>query len=380
MKQIGSIQILRAIAALMVVVAHAQDDALGNALKMGLSFTKTDALPWDAGVDLFFVISGFIMVHASHRLFGTQDGIGIFLQRRLIRIVPLYWLLTTIAVAVMVVGAVWGSRPFASLGEIVSSYGFIPFGRPHDGAPRPLAAQGWTLNYEMFFYVVFAAFIWCRREIAVGGVTLVLLVAVLLGQLFHPTQTALAYWSDPIVLEFAIGMGIALAFAHGIRAPRQLAAPLVVLALVVLAMDFAGMSLVANFGVKPNGFSRLFACGLPMAVVFGAIVLTAVDVPAHSKIGAFLCRLGDASYALYLFHPLVIVLTRKIYVALGLAQPLGFWPLVLADLPIASLMSLVVHAMIETPTHDRLGAWFRTRRVDRQRRDLDRSIPSTSWK
>ncbi|MBV9537584.1 MAG: acyltransferase, partial [Acidisphaera sp.] len=99
MKQIGSIRILRAVAALMVVLAHAQDDASHEALKAGATFARTHLLPWVAGVDLFFVISGFIMVHASERLFATPGGPATFLARRVIRVVPLYWGVTSLALA-----------------------------------------------------------------------------------------------------------------------------------------------------------------------------------------------------------------------------------------------------------------------------------------
>jgi peptidoglycan/LPS O-acetylase OafA/YrhL len=360
MKQIGAIQILRAVAALMIVLAHAQDDAFYEVGKTGIAFVKSHALPWDAGVDLFFVISGFIMVHASRRLFETPGASGLFLARRLIRIVPLYWLATTIAVAILALVAWQGKRAFPGLAEIVSSYSFLPFARPEDGQPRPLAAQGWTLNYEMFFYVVFALFVRFRQTVAVAGVTCALTAIVALGILAHPTQTALAYWSDPIILEFAIGMGIACARQQGLRLRRAYVLPLVILGLAVLSLDLAAMETAPNFTVKANGFTRLAGCGLPMALVFGAIVLAEPGFDTRRRSLAFLCRLGDASYALYLFHPFVIVAARKAYLSVGLAHALGYWPLVLADLVLATLLALAIHIAIETPVslrlQDRLGA------------------------
>src|SRR5665213_384 len=100
MKQIGAIQILRAVAALMVVLSHAQNDALREAIANGYRFTRFELLPWDSGVDLFFVISGFIMVYSSQRLFATPGAGGAFISRRLIRIVPLYWMITAIALVI----------------------------------------------------------------------------------------------------------------------------------------------------------------------------------------------------------------------------------------------------------------------------------------
>ncbi len=258
--------------------------------------------------------------------------------------------------------------------EIASSFGFLPFARPGDGQPRPLAAQGWTLNYEMFFYVIFALFVRFRQTVAVASVAAVLVFIVALGAIVQPTQTALAYWSDPIILEFAIGMGLAVARRRGIQLPRSFALALVALGLIALSFDIAGMEGFANLAVKTNGFPRLLGCGLPMALVFGAIVLATPSFDTQSAPLAAFCLLGDASYALYLFHPLVIVAARKAYLALGLAQPMGYWPLVLADIPLAALLALAIHAGLEKPISRRLQSWRGTAPAAHRR-----PVASTYW-
>src|SRR5580700_9067411 len=95
------IQLLRAFAALCVVAFHAQNDASVVAARLGKAFTRSEAFPWLAGVDIFFVISGFIMVYASARLFGSAQGPRIFLAHRIARIVPLYWATTMLYLAVV---------------------------------------------------------------------------------------------------------------------------------------------------------------------------------------------------------------------------------------------------------------------------------------
>ena len=134
------IQYLRALAALAVVVFHAAERS-GYAFAIGA-----------AGVDVFFVISGFIMwVIADRRPLSP----GRFLADRIRRIVPVYWLAT----GVMVAGALAGLFPnlVLTVEHVVASLAFVPARSPSTGALWPVLVQGWTLNYEMFFYLVFAA-------------------------------------------------------------------------------------------------------------------------------------------------------------------------------------------------------------------------------
>src|ERR1700733_8304140 len=130
-----SIQILRAVAALSVMITH---------LWWGL-FTP-DFFLGAVGVDLFFVISGFIMVYVSEPLFGQKSSPTTFFVRRVVRIVPLYWMIT---VAILIGGHSLGLRPNTTWLNIVGSFMFIPTTHA-DGTTEPVLLVGWTLNYEMF--------------------------------------------------------------------------------------------------------------------------------------------------------------------------------------------------------------------------------------
>ena len=143
MSVILSIQILRAVAAVGVVLVHA-----GDALNYWGHTHVTWTLRGNAGVDMFFLISGFVMVYISWQRFGERSASISFFTRRIIRIVPLYWLVTTVYVLL-------GHHTVHS---IVTSYLFIP---DTSGGPanietiHPVVPQGWTLRYEMFFYLLF---------------------------------------------------------------------------------------------------------------------------------------------------------------------------------------------------------------------------------
>lgn len=351
MKQLLSIQALRALAAVMVVFHHAQNDAARTAGETGALFERFFALPWAAGVDLFFVVSGFVMVFSSEKMFAAPGGAAQFMGRRIARIVPLYWLATAIFLIATLRGAAAGKLLAPSLGEIVSSFAFFPWPRALDGAPRPIHSLGWTLQYEMFFYLVFACFLWLPRTRAVAGVAAFLGALVFVHVAFEPHNVALAYWSDPIVLEFALGMGVALAHRSGVRLSGVAALALAALALAALAYDPMHSASEAVDALDPNGFLRLFGWGAPMATLFAAIVLRERQ-PQAGPVMRAAATVGDASYALYLFHPLAIIVLRKLWLASHLER-FGFWPLVIAATLASIALSLAIYRWIEKP----LTAW-----------------------
>ncbi|MCU0818528.1 MAG: acyltransferase [Beijerinckiaceae bacterium] len=354
---IAVLQVLRAVAALTVVFGHAQHDALISAMRAGQEFARNHALPWGAGVDLFFVISGFIMVHASERLFGREGAAKEFALRRLIRIVPLYWLLAT---AYLILASQFGreaNRPDFSAGELIASYVFWPLDLFRDGHPRPFYTLGWTLNYEMFFYALFASALFLPREKAVLAVTAALLALVSLGALVPGLPTPISFWSKPIVLEFVAGMGIALAHRRGIRLPRPTQLAMLVTAFVILFADPMGASVKPENWITPNDGVRLFCWGLPAALLMAAFMLSpAADQRAEGPLARFWVHLGDASYALYLIHPFVIVSLRKVWVATGAHQAFGFWPMVALTLVLSIAAALLAYRLIEKPVTRALNA------------------------
>ena len=360
MRQITHLQTLRAAAALMVAFGHAQHDALVQSQKLGTGFERIFTLPWGAGVDLFFVISGFIMVYASDRLFG-RDGAGVaFLARRMARIVPLYWLFLSLYL-VLIAQAVWsGTRAFPAVVDVVASYAFWPTDAFGDGIPRPILTLGWTLNYEMCFYVIFALFVGMRRMGAVLGTTLVLVGLVALGSAVTPNSAALFVWTRPIVLEFCLGMGVASMFRSGISLTLPVRALLVAVAVATLVFDPLRSSEQAIDWTTPNDLARLLGWGVPAALVVTAAVLASPSrrLSVVTRVGV---ALGDASYALYLVHPFAIFGFRKLWLIAGLDARFGLWPMVALSLGLSCVAALVVHRLVEKPLTEWLQTRLRTR-------------------
>lgn len=347
MKQIVSVQLLRGLAALMVVFGHAQHDALLQSMKLGLAFERSHWLPWGAGVDLFFVISGFIMVYASESLFGRKGAPGDFLGRRVARIVPLYWTFTALYVLLLVIGLAGANKDFPGLAAILASFAFWPAYAAGQDVPLPVLELGWTLNYEMFFYVLFAACIGLRRERAVMAVGAVLAALVVAGHLAQPAAAAPFFWTRPIVLEFGLGMGVALLLRNGVRLSPLVRVVLLAGAFGILFADPIQSARQAVDWTTPNDGWRVIGWGLPAAFIVAAAVLG--PQPGMVRLAGPGVLLGDASYALYLSHPFVIVGIRKAGQILGLPGLVGLWPMVFATLVVSCLVAVAVHHFLERP-------------------------------
>lgn len=340
MRKIEAIQGLRAAAAFSVASLHVLHDAIGLD-PGGFAARLHDALPWQAGVDLFFVISGFVMVYSSADLFGQYSGRTVFMTRRVVRIVPLYWAATTLflLIAMLVPSAI--SNDDVTPARIAMSYAFIP-AWSSSGFIQPIYSLGWTLNYEMFFYIVFAAFISQARTRALLliGATLGCLIAV------HPlvprAATAFVFWTDPIMAEFLLGVVIAVIAETGLSLPDWLRAVGAILAIgALLAGHLEGVALAEPIAV-----------GIPMAVLVAMAVLgRPLPIPA------LLILTGEASYALYLVHPFAMRGVSVVWRALHLTGPTAAACYIVVALVLALLSAVATHIWFERP----VSAWLRTR-------------------
>ncbi|OLP55878.1 hypothetical protein BJF92_01840 [Rhizobium rhizosphaerae] len=315
-----SIQYLRAIAALMVVFHHLRDPKpwLYNPFE-NFSFGAY-------GVEIFFVISGFVIYTAAR-----QEPVGEFVRRRIIRVVPLYWLATAGYIAIDAVshGVAYQA---ASLETIVKSFLFIPHFHPLlTDQVLPYLIPGWSLNYEMFFYALFAV------TAAFGayrlGILLVLLVLlVALGALLSPLHSPLALtYTNPLILLFGAGLLIAYGERLG-RLPKAAALLLFISAPAVLAIDWLSGSML----------HLLPAIGLTLGFV---------ALEHHRRLGEvrLLRLIGDASYAIYLSHFLIIRIVVVLVQHLPLSGPPQFIILLATGLAGSIVFGIAVHLLVEKP-------------------------------
>ncbi|WP_246688183.1 acyltransferase [Methylobacterium sp. WL120] len=340
-----AIQILRAAAALLVVMHHAQSEAAALAQRTGQAFAPSALLPWAGGVDVFFVISGFIIVHAAAPHAAGPHGRRRFLAHRIARVVPLYWLVTALylAVGMAAPAALSGAGGPLDAGSVVAAFLFWPAARA-DGAVQPVYGLGWTLNCEMAFYALFAVGLGWGRRPRVAWLVAALAGIVLAGAWLRPASVPLAFWSNPVMLEFAFGALIALARGEGLRLGQPARAALALLGLGLLWRAAQGSA-------DLDGFWRPLALGIPAACLVAAAALghARAEGGRRSSIVSALAALGDASYALYLVHPFALRALREVLVRANLAALLDPWAALALMLAASVAAALLVHAFVERP-------------------------------
>lgn len=325
---LDGLQALRAVAALAVVVFHAGRYVADR--------VPEAAWRWgEFGVDVFFVLSGCVMVWATRP--GTPALA--FFARRFARIAPMYWLATlVVAVALWRWPALFHAAVLDPM-HLAQSLAFIPHYNP--GAPEqvwPLFVPGWTLNYEMYFYLVFAATLpWIAsagwRVVAVTA--LLALGAVVARPYSGPAAPAWAvFLGQPLVFEFALGMGV----AYVLRAGRRLSVRVAVFTALAAALSVLAMATTE---------ARLVSVGLPAA----ALVLAMASFGRlRYRVGRAMTRLGDASYSLYLIHPYLVGAVWLVWQRhVPYTSPVGAWGFITACVVACAAAALPIHRWIEQP-------------------------------
>ena len=326
-----TIQALRAVAALLVVLLHAFE-TWGERVD-----STAPGVNWEngaAGVDIFFIISGFVMVISSQRLVDRPGGWRTFLQHRVIRIVPPYWLLTTVKIlAVLALGGVV-LRTGLDFNFVAGSYLFLPV-TDSAGHFRPVLPVGWTLTYEFLFYLFFAAALALRVDVlrvVIPGLGLIAVLALMRGDLW-PAWTILF---DTIVVEFVFGVALGKWTLRGFRLPPMIAG----------GLALAGLASIIILPMVSENI-RVLTWGIPaFAIVAGVVSLEPLVASALPR---WLLSLGDASYSIYLSHGFVLPALGLLVGRLASSGLLTEGLTIILCLLLSSLTGWVVFILIEYP-------------------------------
>ena len=346
--KLRSIQLLRAAAAIAVVFTHSIT-RIGYTFPQGRAHSLLDGpsgqvLAGDAGVDVFFVISGFIMYYVHHQDFGVAGAPVQFLKKRILRIVPIYWLLTAVAIAITAalpnLAVTHDSK--ITLSWIASSYLFLPVA--WRDSISPIIGVGWTLDYEMLFYLVFACSMFLPLRKGLSLVVIFFVIAVVAGAVVAPSAPTAKFFSDWLLLDFIMGVGIAWwsLSRHAIGSTFRTC--LVVSGLVGLAISLI-------WTPPEHGPLRFLLWGIPASLLVAGLCAAHIGSNKIFQLGE---KLGDASYSIYLFQFFALPATAIFMRHAGFgALPFDANVLILTGL--ATLAGVACWWGVERP----LGRWLR---------------------
>ena len=354
--RIDSIQILRAVAVFAVVISHAMHE-LSGLLAGEIAQFNEKIFPGDFGVDLFFVISGFIMVHVSRNAFGKPGATMDYLKRRIARIVPLYWLMTSLMIMVVVFLPNRVDTATNDPLQWLFSYLFVPYDRVSDGLARPVLGLGWSLNYEMYFYLLFSIGLMFRRVVAIPLTIGMIVVTWLAGQTGLAGFTPIGFLSQPIIFEFAAGMVLGWVYLTGFRLPLIVALPLV----------GAGLALLATAPLFDDAVERLrhLHYGIPATlIVLGFVFLRGTD---DFRASSLMLEAGENSYSTYLSHPFWLGILSILVSRSELQAQMPVQNFVTLYLILAILGSFIVGFIVDRLIDRRISGWLRNLLVARSR-------------
>lgn len=329
------IQALRGVTAIFIVLEH-------------IRFLNCGAF----GVDIFFCISGFMIMFSTHR-----DS-SFFLRKRLIRILPLYYLMTVGTFLLLLLLPGMFEQTKADPVFLLKSLLFIPFDIG-GGVLQPLMRIGWTVNCEIFFYILFFIALHISHRLR-GLLCSVFLAATVAAANLMPSPPAfLAFYGNPVMLEFLLGIAAYYAAweLYRVRQKKTFPGIGILLSLTAIFICFAGL-VVTKPAINILGFRRPLVWGIPAFVIVMCAFLLSLYV---KKMPLFFVRLGDAGFSLYLMHYYPVMLLDRAVFDFSACTPYALLGTVVA-LVVSIFLAFVSYLLIEKS----FSGWLRDRLIKRQ--------------
>lgn len=260
-----------------------------------------------------------------------------FLVRRLTRIVPLYWAVTTFIIFTLLFAPGLMMSGHFELMRAIGSYIFVALPTP-SGWGFPFLIVGWTLNIEMMFYVIFAFCLFLPKKFRLLGVTLSFAMVVFLGRYLVAIYPYADRYVSSIVFEFVFGMLIAEIYQAGyLEKMRPAVAGAMILA-GVFAFTFA----------LPDSANRAVLIGLPAALVFAGVLALDKQFKRHKL--RWLESIGDSSYSLYLTHLITLSAFYQLWHKLGIERVIGsIWVFGVCAMLATIVAAEFVYRLLEMP-------------------------------
>ncbi len=324
--KLDSIQFLRAVAATLVVYAHSIDlsQQYGKSAQEGFHFLSDVGC---IGVDLFFVISGFIITYVAGKYTGAGEGVK-FLQKRFYRINPIYYVATalfifTIMIRFWMVGRNYDVTSDQFIGSLIDTVLIIPFSTD---SFAPLLMIGWTLTFEWLFYILFFVTILAKVKRKILLLTVLIASLIVLGLVWKPQDLRLTILTNAIMLEFLLGVLICQLYRQIKKVTIYVSAGLLLTGIVwYVYLVFDTNPLLAAIGPILTGslsMDRFLHWGIPSSFIFAGCVFLEKSGKLNFLWSNKVSRLlGDASYSIYLVHFTAFSLLNILYGKVGFFLP-----------------------------------------------------------
>jgi len=328
-KKMYSLQMTRSVAAILVLFYH-------TTLLFRYSFNYEYAYGifsfGYSGVDIFFVLSGFLMYYLHHNDFGNLTNTKMFIKKRFIRIYPIYWIFLIIILCTYFVQPTLGTESSKVGLNILKSFALFP-----QAQENHLLGVAWTLSYEVFFYLCFGIAIAMNKKITpllIG----IWLTFFLFFSILQPNSFFIKFLFSPINIEFLLGIFVAFQIVSKKSINFKLyyfgGALLFSLAILNIKFELIEINRVIQFGVPAS------------MIIFGTV---SKELYGNFTKNTMLIYLGDASYSIYLTHYLLLSLFSKIFSFLNFFSIIGFPISVTLIIVLTLLVGCLFHEFIEKP-------------------------------
>ncbi|CAI1564205.1 acyltransferase family protein [Serratia proteamaculans] len=312
--KLTSIQVMRGLAVVLVLFFHATENLVAKGLN-GLVLNSGQA-----GVDIFFIISGFIIFYSARNKFGLV-GMTDFFKGRIQRIVPNYWFYTLSFAILLIIFPDKFERSVFDFGHLLHSLFFIPM---IDNLP-PLVSLGWTLNYEVYFYLIFLFSILLSTRYRLGFVLFMIFSIFILA---NNIGLNLFYRND-VVFEFILGAILYLYYSKAYREGFKISEISFYMLILVVAY------FIGNVNIE----SRFLNLGVPSFI----IMMLSLHVDFISKLGWMLEKIGEGSYSIYLSHAISMPFVIKLLLLFGV----GFYLSMLLSIIFCLIVGLCAYQVFE---------------------------------
>ncbi|WML38710.1 acyltransferase [Neobacillus sp. OS1-2] len=334
MKKLNNLQLIRGIAAVYVLLFHTS-----GLLQSYLNYDYAYGIFkfGDAGVDMFFVLSGFVIYYVHNKDIGAPEKVKSFFKKRIIRVYPIYWVVLICLVPVYFIIPTFGSDSVLNPLNLVKSFVLIP--QPEENLPLNVA---WSLSYEILFYCMFGLLIALKRKLVLpivllwmGGTFVHFIIQSIIG---YVDSSWINFVFNPFNLEFLSGVLIAHLVLKNYTKNG--------LVFIVLGLCGAVVAWI-NKSYSFVELHRVIEYGLPFAfIIYGAV---SYEIERQTNPSKLFVYLGDASYSIYLIHYPMLSVVNKLFLAVNVYSIIG--PFLAATIMIIStiIAGCTFHSLIEKP-------------------------------